>query len=226
MTRGSSPGTLSVTLAEDSALPRNTPPAPRKPTAYIRWGKRLFDAVAAAFGLLVTFPLLLICAVAVRLDSRGPIFFRQRRVGRGHKPFDIIKFRTMIPHAEENGLRITADGDSRITTVGKWLRKTKLDELPQLFNVLKGEMSFVGPRPERPPFVASLQQQIPFYSARLLAKPGITGWAQVMYHYGSSEEDALVKLQYDLYYVKHQSVYLDLLIILKTVGTVLRCQGT
>lgn len=173
--------------------------------------------------LLLLFPLL---ALAIRLDSPGPIFYRQMRSGRGGKPFAIYKFRTMSVDAEKDGRpRWATENDPRITRVGRFLRKTRLDELPQIFNVLKGEMSMVGPRPERPEFVVELQKSIPFYHVRLTVKPGITGWAQVHYDYGNSTEDALHKLQYDFYYVRYWSLWLDLYIVFKTISVVLKLKG-
>ena len=162
----------------------------------------------------------------IKLDSRGPVLFKQKRVGEGEKVFTVYKFRTMIEGAEKaTGPVWSQSGDSRITKFGSLLRKTRLDELPQLFNVLRGNMSFIGPRPERPFFVETLKKQIPYYSERHCVKPGITGWAQVRYEYGDSIEDAIEKLRYDLYYIKYQSISLDLLIILDTVKVILFGRG-
>ena len=200
-------------------------------TFYLREGKRLFDAVAAAVGLVMTSPLLLLCAVAVRLGSPGPIFFRQRRVGVCGKPFVIIKFRTMVHQTEKNGLRITADGDARITAAGRWLRKLKLDELPQLFNVLIGEMSLVGPRPEVPEYAAAYDAD----QARVLSvRPGITGPAALTY---IDEEKVLAskhdkeafyrntlmpqKLELDLAYCEHINFLTDLQMIMATLRRLL-----
>jgi exopolysaccharide biosynthesis polyprenyl glycosylphosphotransferase len=178
----------------------------------------------AGFGLLVV--LLPLVAVANASWSPGPLLYRQTRVGRGGKFFRLVKFRTMIPHAEKNGGAVwTTENDERITRVGRWLRATRLDEVPQCLNVLKGDMSLVGPRPERPEFIEELSQKIPFYRSRLAVKPGLTGWAQVKYHYGSSVEDALVKLQYDLYYIKHQGVPLDTQVLFETIGVILGLKG-
>ena len=164
--------------------------------------------------------------IAIRLDSRGPIFYRQTRVGKAGENFQLLKLRSMIPEAETDGKARWADpADRRITRVGRLLRRTRLDELPQLYNVLKGEMSLIGPRPERPEFVVKLEKAIPFYRARLAVRPGLTGWAQTRFTYGSSVEDSLVKLQYDLYYIKHLSLYLDLLIFLGTFGVILSLRG-
>ncbi len=188
--------------------------------------KRGFDLVATVAGLLICVPFYPLIALAVYVDNPGPIFYSQQRVGQRGQPFRMIKFRSMVVEAEKDGhARWASEKDRRITRVGRFLRKTRLDELPQLFNVLSGHMSIVGPRPERPEFIDQLQEQIPFYRMRLRAKPGLTGWAQVRQRYASSVEDSLLKLQYDLYYIKHWSVYLDLLILWKTVGAVLRLRG-
>lgn len=188
--------------------------------------KRLGDLVGSAVGLAVLGALLPFVAVAVKLDSPGPVFYSQERTGLRGRGFRVWKFRSMVAEAEADGqARWAKPGDPRVTRVGRFLRSTRLDELPQMLNVLRGEMSLVGPRPERPAFVAALEQQIPFYRARLLVKPGITGWAQIKYRYGSSAQDALVKLQYDLYYVKHRSLMLDALILAKTVGVMLGLRG-
>jgi exopolysaccharide biosynthesis polyprenyl glycosylphosphotransferase len=188
--------------------------------------KRLIDL---AVGLLLGIVFVLLCpliALAIRLDSPGPLFYRQERVGLHGRRFYVTKFRSMAPDAERAGEARWADrDDQRITRVGRVLRRMRLDELPQALNVLKGEMSVVGPRPERPQFIEQLQCQIPFYRTRLAARPGLTGWAQINYGYGNTVEDALVKLQYDLYYLKHQSPWFDLKIILRTIGVVLRMQG-
>lgn len=188
--------------------------------------KRTADIAGATFGLLLLSPLFPIIALAIRLDSPGPVFFRQIRTGRGEMPFEIIKFRTMREDAEKHtGAVWASDKDPRITRTGAFLRKTRLDEIPQLLNVLFGEMSLVGPRPERPEFIIELKKSIPFYSERHSVKPGVTGWAQVRYPYGSSIEDALEKLRYDLYYIKHQSLRLELEIILRTVLVIFTGSG-
>lgn len=191
-----------------------------------RFVKRLMDlAVGLVLGLALALALPPV-ALAIKLTSPGPVFYTQERVGLHGRPFRVRKFRSMVQDAEGDGrARWAVKGDSRITRVGAVLRKTRLDELPQVLNVLRGEMSAVGPRPERQEFIAELQQQIPFYRARLAAKPGLTGWAQVMYGYGATVEDALVKLQYDLFYIKHQSPWFDLTIMLRTIGVVLRMKG-
>ena len=190
--------------------------------------KRIFDVVASLLVLAVTWPFMVIAVAAILLESngRGPIFYHQVRVGENWRLFQVTKFRSMRVDAEADGVaRWAQKNDSRVTLVGAIMRKTRIDELPQLFNVLKGEMSFVGPRPERPMFVEKLSSQIPFYSERHRVKPGITGWAQISYAYGASEEDAVQKLQYDLYYVKNYSLFLDLLILLQTAEVVLWGRG-
>ncbi len=189
--------------------------------------KRAMDASLAAVGLIVSLPLFPLIALFIKLDSPGPIFYRQERLGRGGKPFWLIKFRSMRADAEQQTGPVWAGADDwRVTRVGRVLRRARLDELPQLFNVLHGEMSLVGPRPERPHFVAELQEKIPFYIHRLAVKPGVTGWAQVNYRYGASVEDAMEKLQYDFYYIKNLSIFLDLVILLQTVQTVLLAKGS
>jgi exopolysaccharide biosynthesis polyprenyl glycosylphosphotransferase len=194
---------------------------------YRRFAKRLLDVAGAGLGLVLLGLLTPFVVAAVWLESGGPILFWQARLGKGRQSFEMLKFRTMIQQAEADGLpRWATPDDERVTAVGRFLRRSRLDEAPQLWNVLKGEMSLVGPRPERPEFIAWLETQIPFYRARLEVKPGLTGWAQVNYGYGATLEDAVVKLQYDLYYITHQSVWLDLLILARTVGVVLRFTGT
>ncbi len=191
-----------------------------------RFLKRCVDIVFSLFLLIATAPLTLITAVAVKLDSQGPVLFRQTRVGLFGKPFTIFKFRSMRVDAEANvGPRWATEGDDRMTRVGRIIRRFRLDEIPQALNVLRGEMSVVGPRPERPVFVDQLSQKIPFYDLRHYVKPGITGWAQVKYRYGASFEDAYNKLQYDIYYAKHRSLPCDLNILVKTVGIVLFAKG-
>jgi sugar transferase (PEP-CTERM system associated) len=188
--------------------------------------KRLFDVSLSLVGIILSLPLMALAAVAVKLESSGPVFYRQPRLGQNGCVFILNKFRSMRADAEkESGPVWSTKEDPRITRVGSILRRTRLDELPQLFNVLVGHMSFIGPRPERPEFVAELQKQIPYYMERLAVKPGITGWAQVRYEYGSTIEDAVEKLQYDLYYIKNLSLFLDLLIVLNTVQVVLFARG-
>jgi exopolysaccharide biosynthesis polyprenyl glycosylphosphotransferase len=187
---------------------------------------RLLDICAGLFGLLVTALVIPVIAIANRFGgSPGPLFYSQLRVGKGGKDFRIYKFRSMVVDAEKAGAKWATENDPRITKVGNFYRKTRLDELPQFWNVLKGEMSLIGPRPERPEFTAILSESIPFFRARHAVKPGLTGWAQVMYRYGASEEDSLIKLQYDLYYIKHRSPALDLRIIAKSIRTVLMGAG-
>ncbi len=188
--------------------------------------KRFFDVAGSLLGLALTFPLYPLVALIIKIDSRGPIFFRQIRVGEMEKEFFIYKFRTMRQDAESGTGAVWAQSnDPRVTRIGKFLRKTRIDELPQLYNVLKGEMSFVGPRPERPEFVKKLKEVVPFYSERHFVKPGITGWAQIRYPYGASEQDALEKLRYDLYYIKNMSIFLEMTITLETVKVMLFGRG-
>jgi exopolysaccharide biosynthesis polyprenyl glycosylphosphotransferase len=177
-------------------------------------------------GLILAAPLMALTAICVKLDSSGPIFFQQERVGKGGKVFVLYKFRSMRADAEQmTGPVWASEDDPRVTRVGRVLRKIRLDETPQMFNVLFGNMSFIGPRPERLVFVNQLKEQIPFYALRFSVKPGITGWAQVKYQYGSTVEDAMEKLQYDLYYVKNMSIFLDLLILLNSLQVVLLSRG-
>lgn len=193
-----------------------------------RFNKRLVDVLVSSTLLLVTWPIIVLVALAIKIEDgfRAPIFYRQCRVGRSDVPFTVLKFRSMSENAEADGKAVWATAeDIRITKVGKWLRIWRLDELPQVINVLRGQMSLVGPRPERPEFVEGLKERIPYYSERHTLHPGVTGWAQLRYGYGASEEDAIEKLQYDLYYVKNQSLMLDLLIILQTVEVVLWGKG-
>src|SRR5713101_143653 len=191
-------------------------------TSLTRTLKRITDMLLAAVGLCLALPMLALIAVLTKLDSYGPVFFRQERVGENGRIFTLSKFRTMVEDAEKGTGPVWAqETDPRTTRLGKILRRTGLDELPQMFNVLIGDMSFVGPRPERPHFVAELQEKIPYYSQRLVVKPGITGWAQVRYGYGATVEDAIEKLQFDLYYIKNMSFFLDMLILLSTAHKVL-----
>jgi sugar transferase (PEP-CTERM system associated) len=198
-----------------------------KGTAALKAGKRAVDIVAAVVGLLAAAPLMLLVALAVRLTSHGPALYRQVRVGYRNRHFVVHKFRSMRVDAEATtGAVWAVERDPRVTLIGRFLRKSRLDELPQLWNVLVGDMSFVGPRPERPEFVDDLTRDIPFYSQRHAVRPGLTGWAQVKYSYGASREDALEKLQYELFYIKNMSIALDVYIILKTIKTVLLRRGT
>jgi sugar transferase (PEP-CTERM system associated) len=188
--------------------------------------KRVFDLVASLLLLAIASPVMLFTALAVRLESRGPIIYRQERVGLGGRSFMCLKFRSMKTDAEKDGVaRWATKNDSRVTRVGSFIRKMRIDELPQLISVLRGEMSLVGPRPERPSFVSQLQEQIPYYDIRHSVKPGVTGWAQVRYSYGASVEDARRKHQFDLYYVKNNSLFLDLLVLVETVSVVLFREG-
>jgi exopolysaccharide biosynthesis polyprenyl glycosylphosphotransferase len=187
--------------------------------------KRVIDVVLSFALMLVLSPLMIVTAIAIKLDSKGPVFYRQMRTGLNGVTFRLYKFRTMVEDAEECGARWTEKKDPRITRVGRFLRSTHIDELPQLRNVLLGEMSFIGPRPERPDFNDELEAAIPYYDLRHLVKPGITGWAQVLYPYGASVEDAREKLQYDLYYIKNYSVMLDLVILIRTLRVVLVGRG-
>lgn len=183
--------------------------------------RRPLDVAMSLVGLVLSSLLMLLTALAVKLDSPGPVFYSQERVGLHNVPFRILKFRSMRTDAEANGPVWAGEGDSRVTRLGRVIRKLRIDELPQLFNILRGEMSLIGPRPERPVFVEQLEQRIPYYSERHLVKPGLTGWAQVCYPYGASFEDAREKHQYDLYYIKNQSPMLDAIILLETVRLVL-----
>ena len=188
--------------------------------------RRMFSTCIAGLGLLLSLPLLPLIILAIKLDSRGPVLYRQERVGRGGHPFYCLKFRTMRQDAEaDTGATWAADDDPRITRIGKFLRMSRLDEIPQLWCVLKGDMAFVGPRPERPEFVAWLSREIPYYGVRHIVRPGITGWAQIRYKYGNTLEDAREKLQYDLFYIKNASIGLDLLIVFQTVKIVLLGRG-
>jgi len=186
--------------------------------------KRLIDFFCAAIFLIISLPICLIIAISIKIESRGPIIFKQIRLGQNHIPFTILKFRTMT--VTDNDLSFTAKNDKRITRIGNFLRKTRLDEIPQLVNILRGEMSFIGPRPERPEFIANLEKEIPFYAIRSLTKPGISGWDQVSGEYHSaSAEDTFKKLQHDIFYIKNRSAALDLLILAKTIKTILGYHG-
>ena len=187
--------------------------------------KRLLDLIFALLIGAMTAPLMLISALIVKLESKGPIFFIQERIGEGNRKFNIVKFRSMTTDAEKDGPKWASKNDSRVTRWGKIMRATRIDELPQLWNVLRGEMSFVGPRPEREFFIQQLEKEIPYYNLRHTVKPGLTGWAQVMYPYGASVEDAYRKLQYDLYYIKHHDILFDMKVLLKTVTIVIFGKG-
>jgi sugar transferase (PEP-CTERM system associated) len=191
-----------------------------------RFVKRMLDLSLSMIGVVLAAPLMLLTAIAVKLDSAGPVLYSQERVGENGRIFNIYKFRSMCADAEPAGFALWArDGDERVTRVGRVIRVTRLDELPQLWNVMNGDMSFVGPRPERPFFIEQLAREIPFYMQRHAVKPGLTGWAQVKYQYGSSIEDAMEKLRYDLYYIKHLSIFFDLTIVLDTVKVILFGKG-
>ena len=188
--------------------------------------KRLFDLLAALTLLLLTFPVMLITALLIVLEDGFPIFYRQERVGLNGRLFNVVKFRSMRRDAEGDGKpRWATANDDRTTRVGRIIRKLRIDELPQLFSVLNGDMSLVGPRPERPYFVDQLTRDIPFYAVRHSVKPGVTGWAQVSYPYGASVDDSMQKLQYDLYYVKNHTLCLDIVVLFETVGVVLTGKG-
>jgi len=188
--------------------------------------KRLFDLLVSAAMLIVCLPVMVLTALLIKLESPGPVLYRQERVGQGCRNFTILKFRSMCVDAEKDGKpRWARQNDSRVTLTGRFIRRTRIDELPQIFNVFFGDMSFVGPRPERPYFVQDLTQKIPYYGVRHTVKPGITGWAQVRYAYGATDEDAMHKLQYDLYYVKNHSLFLDLMILFQTAQVVLWGKG-
>jgi lipopolysaccharide/colanic/teichoic acid biosynthesis glycosyltransferase len=181
--------------------------------------------VGGIVGVLIFLGLFPFVATAIILETGSPVFYSQPRFGKGAKPFSILKFRTMKQNAEEDGIKNAQENDPRVTKVGSFLRKTRLDEMPQFWSVLKGEMSLVGPRAERPELVAEYQKQIPFYRARLLVKPGLTGWAQINYGYVATIKETVVKLEYDLYYIKHRTFPMDFAIVLRTIGTVLRRTG-
>lgn len=217
-------GRVPVEYINDSwnvALPINHPG-----TKYL-WNltKRFGDIVLSSLGLIFLGLVTPFIAVAIYLDSPGPILYRQARVGKGGRIFYIYKFRSMVPDAEKGQAVWAKKNDERVTRVGKILRKTHIDEFPQLINILKGEMSAVGPRPERPEFVEKLAKEIPFYRVRHAVKPGMAGWGLVRQGYGASKEDALIKLQYDLYYIKHQSLWLDTIILIKTIFDTLTFRG-
>jgi exopolysaccharide biosynthesis polyprenyl glycosylphosphotransferase len=189
------------------------------------WMKRVVGFGFSLIGLALLSPLILMILILIKIDSRGPVFYRQERVGENGKVFKLLKFRSMVENAEANGPVWAEANAKRITRVGRRIRKWRLDEIPQMFNVLKGDMSFVGPRPERPYFVETLRKEIHYYDRRFSVKPGITGWAQIKYQYGASKEDALEKLKYDLYYIKNLSPLFDLLIIFETIKVVLFAKG-
>jgi exopolysaccharide biosynthesis polyprenyl glycosylphosphotransferase len=188
--------------------------------------KRFLDVVLSFVTLIVALPIMSLVALAIWLEDGGPVLYRQERTGMHARPFQMLKFRSMYRDAEAHGPRWAGNNDSRITRVGRFIRKYRLDELPQLFNVLGGEMSWIGPRPERPVFCEMLGEQIPLYSQRHSVRPGITGWAQVRYQYGSSVDDAKTKLEYDLFYIKHMSIVLDIVILFETAKVMLYGWGS
>jgi len=189
------------------------------------FAKRSIDFIVASLILILTLPLMALVAAAIWLETGSPILFRQERTGLGGKPFDILKFRSMRQDAEENGPTWAADGDKRVTRVGRILRKFRLDELPQLINVFRGEMSLVGPRPERPYFCKMLEEVTPYFILRHTVRPGITGWAQISYHYGGTIDQSKTKLEYDLFYIKHMSLMLDLAILFGTAKVIVNGHG-
>jgi len=189
------------------------------------WAKRVVDVVVSLFALIACLPLFVLTAIAIYLESGTPILYRQERTGLFGHSFEMLKFRSMYNNAEKSGPQWAADADYRVTRVGRWIRKFRIDELPQVINVLGGEMSIVGPRPERPEFVGMLEEQIPFYSLRHSVRPGITGWAQVKYQYGASVEETKTKLEHDLFYIKHLSLMLDLAVIFETAKVMLSGRG-
>jgi sugar transferase (PEP-CTERM system associated) len=193
---------------------------------FIQRIKRLIDVVVSVLLTAIFSPIVLISALLIKLESKGPVLFIQKRVGKDENVFNLIKMRSMCENAEMNGPVWADQNDSRMTKVGRWIRWFRIDELPQLWNILRGEMSFIGPRPERPEFISMLEKQIPYYYLRHAVKPGLTGWAQVHYPYGASLEDAEIKLEYDLFYLKNMSLFLDFKIFLKTIGVVLFRQGS
>ncbi len=231
--RDFSGGKVSVMVsAEGQVVPEILPKNWLRGTRAVRQGAverflhRSLDIVASVALLVVTLPLLLLVAVAIKLDLRGPVFYRQERVGQHHRSFHILKFRSMTVDAERPGTAVwAAVGDSRVTRVGRIIRLTRIDEIPQVINILRGEMAFVGPRPERPVFVNKLSAIIPHYADRAVVRPGLTGWAQVKHPYGASIEDARGKLSYDLWYIRGRSLWLDLRIILATVRVVVLRAG-
>jgi len=192
----------------------------------IRIAKRISDILFSVIGLIVSLPVFLVIPLMIKLTSKGPVFYRQERVGEKGRPFMVMKFRSMREDAEIlSGPVWAQEDDPRVTPLGKIMRALRIDEIPQMINVLKGEMSFVGPRPERALFVEQLREKIPYYDLRFTVKPGLTGWAQVKYRYGATEQDALEKLQYDLYYIKHLSPLFDLTIVIDTIRVVLLGKG-
>ena len=193
--------------------------------SYYERGKRIFDIFFGFILFIIALPFMILIAIAIKAESPGPVFYKQTRVGRGGKPFTLIKFRSMVRDAEKDGPKMAQKNDPRVTKLGKFLRKTRLDELPQLWNIVRGQMSFVGPRAERPEFHQELKSKIPFYQERYLIKPGLSGWAQIKYGYTSSIEDNFEKIQHDLYYIKNRSFIFDMSIILKTINIIIKGGG-
>lgn len=189
------------------------------------YAHRAFDIITSVGMLLLVWPIMLAAAFLIWLEDGAPVMYRQTRVGRDHRNFEILKFRSMRTDAEKNGAVWAVSGDDRVTRIGQFLRRSRIDELPQLINVIRGDMSFVGPRPERPQFVAELEKKIPYYRVRNRVNPGITGWAQISYPYGASDHDAMEKLQFDLYYIKNYSLFLDIMILLQTAQVILWGKG-
>jgi exopolysaccharide biosynthesis polyprenyl glycosylphosphotransferase len=218
-------GRVPIFLLEDDWILRSFVDHARSSSSYDTL-KRILDIFVAGIGIIILFVLTPILALVILMDGGHPILYRQERVGISGKPFTLLKFRTMRQDAEEDGKpRLAVENDERVTKVGRFLRKSHLDELPQFINVIKGDISMVGPRAERPEFVHQLEQEIPFYRARLFVKPGITGWAQINYRYASNVEESAIKLEYDLYYIKHRNIWLDITIILRTMGQVVGLRG-
>lgn len=218
-------GRVPIFLLEDDWILRSFVDHTRSTSSYDTL-KRIVDIFVASIGMILLGLFAPLLILIIFLDSGKPIIFRQERVGISGKPFELLKFRTMRQDAESDGKpRLAVENDERVTKVGKFLRKSHLDELPQFYNVLKGDISMVGPRAERPTFVNQLQKEIPFYRARLFVKPGMTGWAQISYRYASNVEESAIKLEYDLYYIKHRNILLDIVIILRTLGQVIGLRG-
>lgn len=194
-------------------------------TRRMQWTKRTIDIISAVALGILTLPILLVTALLIKIESKGAVFYKQKRTGQYNQEFEVIKFRSMTVDAEKNGAQWACKNDIRVTRIGKFIRKTRIDELPQIINILKGEMSIVGPRPEREVFIKDLEKKIPYYRFRHAVKPGVTGLAQVSYPYGASVDDAIWKHKYDIYYIKHHSSFLDIQILFKTIKVVLFGMG-
>ena len=206
--------------------PYNNMDTNTKTSAFFELAKRILDLAGGVVGVLFLVLIFPFVAFAILIDTGRPIFYRQERLGKSGRVYSIIKFRTMVVESEKDGTpRFAKEHDARVTRVGRFLRRSHLDEIPQFINVLLGQMSLVGPRPERPGMVEELQKKIPFYRARLLVKPGISGWAQVNFGYAGTIEDTATKLEYDLYYIKHRNLLLDLIILVRTVGSAIGLKG-